>query len=183
MIDINEIKFNSDGLIPAIVVNHKTGKVLMQAYMNRESLEISMEKKKCCFYSRSRQQLWTKGETSGNYMDIVSITADCDRDSLLIKVDPEGPACHLGTESCFEYPLFGEDEEKFTLESLYELIKGRKTEKKEGQLNPLLMESRRWIPTSSQKKHHLWRLLKKKKSFRSLRKSVCTKPVQKKPPT
>lgn len=141
MISADELKFNNDGLIPAIVTDAVTGKVLMQAYMNRESLEKSMESKLCCFYSRSRKELWTKGETSGNYMHIVSITADCDRDSLLIKANSDGPACHLGTESCFEYPLFENGtEEKFTLEGLYNLILSRKTEKKEGSYTTYLFE-------------------------------------------
>ncbi len=133
MIDISELKYNSEGLIPAIVTNADTGKVLMLAYMNEESLRISLEKKLTCFWSRSRQQLWTKGETSGNYQHIVSITADCDRDTLLVKVNPDGPACHLGTESCFEYPLFGsEDFTEFSYEGLMELIRGRKENDKEG---------------------------------------------------
>ena len=99
--DINTLKFDEKGLIPAIVVDDETEKVLTLAYMNRESLEISMEKKLTCFYSRSRQELWLKGETSGNYQHIVSITADCDRDALVVRVRKDGPACHLGTDSCF----------------------------------------------------------------------------------
>ena len=106
MIDISELKFDKNGLIPAVVTDAVTKKVLTLAYMNRESLEISMEKKLTCFYSRSREELWLKGETSGNYQHIVSITADCDRDALVIEVLKDGPACHLGTDSCFEYPLF-----------------------------------------------------------------------------
>ena len=102
MINVEELKFDEKGLIPAIVVDADTKKVLTLAYMNRESLEISMEKKLTCFFSRSRQELWLKGETSGNYQHIVSITADCDRDALVVKVHPDGPACHLNTESCFE---------------------------------------------------------------------------------
>ena len=94
MIDINSLKFDEKGLIPAIVVDGETGKVLTLAYMNRESLEISMEKKLTCFYSRSRQELWLKGETSGNYQHILSITADCDKDALVVRVKKDGPACH-----------------------------------------------------------------------------------------
>ena len=140
-IEMDQLKFDEKGLIPAIVINDKTGKVLMLAYMNRESLQISLEKKMTCFYSRSRQELWLKGETSGNYQHIVSITADCDQDTLLIRVNPDGPACHLGTESCFEYPLLeGGSEESFALEDLAELIRGRKTEPKEGSYTTYLFE-------------------------------------------
>ncbi len=140
-IEMDQLKFDEKGLIPAIVINDKTGKVLMLAYMNRESLQISLEKKMTCFYSRSRQELWLKGETSGNYQHIVSITADCDQDTLLIRVNPDGPACHLGTESCFEYPLLeGGSEENFALEDLAELIRGRKTEPKEGSYTTYLFE-------------------------------------------
>lgn len=106
MIDINELKFDERGLIPAIVQDSRTGQVLTLAYMNRESLGISMEKGLSCFFSRSRQELWLKGETSGNYQHIVSISADCDRDALVVQVVPDGPACHLGTTSCFEYPVW-----------------------------------------------------------------------------
>ncbi len=141
MINIDELKFDEKGLIPAIVTDAETGKVLTLAYMNRESLEISMEKKLTCFFSRSRQELWLKGETSGNYQHIVSITADCDRDALVVKVHPDGPACHLNTESCFEYPVWESDEpEGFSYEGLMELIKGRKTEKKEGSYTTYLFE-------------------------------------------
>ena len=106
MINIDELKFDEKGLIPAIVVDADSGQVLTLAYMNRESLGISMERGLTCFFSRSRQKLWLKGETSGNYQHILSITADCDRDALVVKVSPDGPACHLGTVSCFEYPLW-----------------------------------------------------------------------------
>ncbi len=141
MIDINELKFDENGLIPVVVQDAKNGRVLMMAYMNRESLEISMEKKLTCFYSRSRKELWLKGETSGNYQHIVSITADCDRDTLLVKVEADGPACHLNTNSCFEYPLWESDElSEFTYEGLMELIRGRKTEKKEGSYTTYLFE-------------------------------------------
>ena len=105
MIDINELKFDEKGLIPAIVVDSLTGKVLTLAYMNKESLQISMEKKLTCFFSRSRQELWLKGETSGNYQHIVSITADCDKDALVVVVEKDGPACHMGTDSCFTAPV------------------------------------------------------------------------------
>ena len=110
--DISELRFDENGLIPAIVVDSVTKHVLMLAYMNEESLKLSMEKGLTCFWSRSRKELWLKGETSGNYQHIVSITADCDRDTLLISVKPDGPACHLGTISCFEYPLWESEELK-----------------------------------------------------------------------
>ena len=106
--------------------------------MNRESLEISLEKKLTCFFSRSRNELWLKGETSGNYQHIVSITADCDYDALLVKVNKDGPACHTGEESCFHNPLFGQ--EPFSLDGLVKLIEGRKTEKKEGSYTTYLFE-------------------------------------------
>ena len=141
MINIDELKFDEKGLIPAVVVDAITKRVLTLAYMNRESLQISMEKKKTCFFSRSRQELWLKGETSGNYQNIVSITADCDKDALVVVVEPEGPACHLGTESCFEYPVWeNEDLHEFSLQSLMKLLEGRKTEKKEGSYTTYLFE-------------------------------------------
>ena len=105
MTDINALKFDSNGLIPAIVIDHDSKQVLTLAYMNRQSLEISMEKKLTCFFSRSRQTLWLKGETSGNYQHIVSITSDCDDDALLVEVIPDGPACHTGTFSCFTHEV------------------------------------------------------------------------------
>ena len=141
MIAIEELKFDGNGLIPAVVVDAKSRKVLTLAYMNRESLRISMEKGLTCCWSRSRQELWLKGETSGNYQHIVSITADCDRDALIVKVEKDGPACHKGTESCFN-DLVWESEERheFTYEGLMELIAGRKTEKKEGSYTTYLFE-------------------------------------------
>ena len=141
MIDIKELKFNAHGLIPAVVVDANDGDVLMMAYMNVESLKITLEKKLVCFYSRSRKELWVKGETSGNYLHLVSITADCDRDTLLVKVHPDGPACHLNTKTCFEYPVYESDEAAaFSYEGLMELIEGRKTDKKEGSYTTYLFE-------------------------------------------
>lgn len=141
MIKIEELKFDEKGLIPAIVVDAVTKQVLTLAYMNRESLQISIEKELTCFWSRSRQELWLKGETSGNYQHIVSITADCDRDALVIMVEPEGPACHLGTDSCFEYPVFqSENRQEFSYQGLMELIEGRKKEKKAGSYTTYLFE-------------------------------------------
>ena len=138
--DINSLKFDEKGLIPAIVVDDDTDKVLTLAYMNKESLAISMEKKLTCFYSRSRQELWLKGETSGNYQHIVSITADCDGDALTVRVKKDGPACHLGTDSCFTNSIFGEDTSKFQLESLYQLLMGRKKDLPEGSYTTYLFQ-------------------------------------------
>ena len=133
MIDINERKFDEKGLIPAVIVDAITKKVLTVAYINKESLKISMEKGLTCFWSRSRNELWLKGETSGNYQHIVSITADCDKDALVISVEKEGPACHLGTDSCFNNTVYESDERKeFSLSGLMSLIEGRKLEQKEG---------------------------------------------------
>lgn len=141
MLQIDQLKFDEKGLIPAIVTDAITGEVLTLAYMNRESLAISMEKGLTCFFSRSRNELWLKGETSGNYQHIVSITADCDRDALVVKVIKDGPACHTGNDSCFFEPIYdGETAEPFTLNGLMELIKGRKLEKKEGSYTTYLFE-------------------------------------------
>jgi len=141
MLDLNTLKFDEKGLIPAIVVDAKTKSVLTLAYMNRESLEISMAEKRTCFWSRSRQELWRKGETSGNVQHIVSITADCDRDALTVLVEKEGPACHLGTDSCFETPVWENDElQPFSLEGLMDMLVGRKVEKKEGSYTTYLFE-------------------------------------------
>ena len=141
MIDIKELKFDDKGLIPAIVVDAVTKRVLTLAYMNEESLRISMEKELTCFFSRSRQELWLKGETSGNYQHIVSITADCDKDALVVMVEPDGPACHLGTTSCFENPVWESDTlSEFSYEGLMELIKGRKTDPQEGSYTTYLFQ-------------------------------------------
>ena len=141
MININELKFDEKGLIPAIVVDSITKKVLTLAYMNKESLEISMKKGLTCFYSRSRQELWLKGETSGNYQHIVSITADCDNDALVVVVEKDGPACHKGTDSCFENSVWESSElSEFSSEGLMQLIKGRKTDKKEGSYTTYLFD-------------------------------------------
>ena len=141
MIDIDKLKFDEKGLIPAIVVDAETKKVLTLAYMNRESLEISIREGRTCFFSRSRQQLWRKGETSGNVQHIVSITADCDCDALTVEVLKDGPACHLGSDSCFSNPLWhSELPEPFSLEGLMTLLQGRKTEKKEDSYTTYLFE-------------------------------------------
>ena len=140
-IDVEKLKFDDKGLIPAIVVDSVTKEVLTLAYMNRESLKITLEKELTCFFSRSRQKLWLKGETSGNYQHVVSITADCDFDALKVVVEPDGPACHTGEKSCF-HNLLAESEERheFSYEGLLELIRGRKTEKKEGSYTTYLFE-------------------------------------------
>ena len=141
MLNIDELKFDEKGLIPAVVVDSITKKVLTVAYMNRESLEVSMERGLTCFWSRSRQELWLKGETSGNYQHIVSITADCDRDALTVVVEKDGPACHTGTDSCFNDVLYqSEERHEFTLEGLMELLEGRRSEKKEGSYTTYLFE-------------------------------------------
>ncbi len=141
MINIDNLKFDEKGLIPAVVVDAITKKVLTVAYMSRESLEISMEKGLTCFYSRSREELWLKGETSGNYQHIVSITADCDGDALVVVVEKDGPACHKGTDSCFNDILWESRElNEFSLESLMKLLEGRKIEKKEGSYTTYLFE-------------------------------------------
>lgn len=138
---IDELKFDEKGLIPAVVVDAATKKVLTVAYMNRESLEISMKEGTTCFWSRSRQELWRKGETSGNKQHIVSITADCDKDALTVAVYKDGPACHLGTDSCFNNVVFESDErEEFSLEALMKVIEGRKIDKKEGSYTTYLFE-------------------------------------------
>lgn len=141
MLDINELKFDEKGLIPAVVQDAVSKNVLTVAYMNRESLEISMKDGKTCFWSRSRQELWRKGETSGNFQHIVSITADCDRDALTVLVKKDGPACHLGTDSCFNDTVYeNKDVNYFSYEGLMNLIEGRKTEKKEGSYTTYLFE-------------------------------------------
>ncbi len=139
--DINTLKFDANGLILAVVVDAVTKKVLTVAYMNEESLKISMEKGLTCFWSRSRQELWLKGETSGNYQHIVSITADCDNDALVVMVEKDGPACHTGTDSCFNNVIWESDElHEFSYEQLIKLIEGRKTDKQEGSYTTYLFE-------------------------------------------
>ena len=141
MVKIEELKFDEKGLIPAIVVDATSKKVLTLAYMNRESLEISMKEGKTCFWSRSRQKLWRKGETSGNFQHIVSITADCDKDALTVLVNKDGPACHTGTDSCFNDKVYvSEENSAFSVQGLYDLLVGRKEEKKEGSYTTYLFE-------------------------------------------
>ena len=125
--DISQLKFDEKGLIPAVVQDFYTREVLTVAYMNRESLDITLREKRTCFWSRSRQALWRKGETSGAVQHVVSVTADCDADALVVEVVKDGPACHLGTESCFMQRLFQDPElQRFSLEALYRLLELRK---------------------------------------------------------
>lgn len=141
MFDLNTLKFDERGLIPAIVVDTNTKQVLTLAYMNQESLDISMREGCTCFWSRSRQELWRKGETSGNRQHIVSITADCDQDALVIEVQKDGPACHTGAESCFHNPVFdGPAPAGFTYEGLMQLLQGRKADLPEGSYTTYLFE-------------------------------------------
>ncbi len=141
MINIDELKFDEKGLIPAVVVDAHSKKVLTVAYMNKESLKISMEKELTCFYSRSRDELWLKGETSSNYQHIVSITADCDKDALTVVVEKEGPACHMGSDSCFTNPVFqSENRAEFSMDGLYELLEGRKKDMPEGSYTTYLFQ-------------------------------------------
>lgn len=142
MLNIEQLKFDQQGLIPAIVVDAASKQVLTLAYMSRQSLEISMEKGLTCFWSRSRQELWLKGETSGHYQHMISILADCDRDALLITVNKDGPACHLGTESCFNDTVYRNEAERepFSWQALTELLIGRKTERREGSYTSYLFE-------------------------------------------
>ena len=140
MINIDEIKFNKDGLVPAIVVDADGGAVLMLAYMNRESLRISIDEGRTCFWSRSRNELWRKGETSGNVQHIVGVKADCDLDALLVTVRKQGPACHTGADSCFFGEMFGEGAEPFTLKTLFSVIEDRKENRKPGSYTTYLFD-------------------------------------------
>ena len=137
---MTDLNFDANGLIPAIIQDHYTKKVLMLAYMNAESLDITIKEGKTCFYSRSRQELWRKGATSGNFQNVVSIRTDCDKDTLLIDVIKEGPACHTGSETCFFEDIVAPEEEAFSYEGLYEMLVGRKVEKKEGSYTTYLFE-------------------------------------------
>ena len=141
MVDVNELKFDEKGLIPAIVVDSLSRQVLTLAYMNRESLELSLKEERTVFWSRSRGELWRKGETSGNVQRLVSVTADCDRDALVVEVEPAGPACHLGGVSCFEFPVWQSDTRQgFTADGLMELLAGRKKEMPAGSYTSYLFE-------------------------------------------
>ena len=140
MFDIEKLKFDEKGLIPAIIKDANNGKVLTLAYMNKESLAISLEKKLTCFFSRSRNKLWLKGEQSGNFQHIVSITADCDFDALVIEVEKEGPACHTGEESCFFNEIIKSEKEEFSLDGLYNLLLDRKKTLPEGSYTTYLFQ-------------------------------------------
>ncbi|MBR6784957.1 MAG: bifunctional phosphoribosyl-AMP cyclohydrolase/phosphoribosyl-ATP diphosphatase HisIE [Clostridia bacterium] len=137
---MTDLKFDANGLIPAIIQDHYTKKVLMLAYMNAESLDITIKEGKTCFYSRSRQELWRKGATSGNYQNVVSIRTDCDKDTLLIDVIKDGPACHTGNETCFFNDIVESNDEAFSYEGLYDMLVGRKINKKEGSYTTYLFE-------------------------------------------
>ena len=144
MINANEVKFNQDGLIPAIVQDYRSNEVLMMAYMNKESLEITLQEKRTCFYSRSRKQLWRKGETSGNVQHVVAIMADCDADTLLVKVKRDGPACHTGADSCFYQEMYADESVKeMSITKLYDLLLTRKSKPKEGSYTSYLFEKGR----------------------------------------
>ena len=140
MVDVEKLKFDKDGLIPAIVIDADNGDVLMLAYMSMESLRISIVEGRTCFWSRSRKELWRKGETSGNVQHIVSIKADCDMDALLVTVRKEGPACHTGADSCFFEDVYGTDSERFTLSTLYGIIEDRKSNRKPGSYTTYLFD-------------------------------------------
>ena len=140
MFDINELKFDENGLIPAIVVDAGTGAVLTLAYMSRESLDISINEGRTCFWSRSRKELWRKGETSGNVQHIVNIKTDCDKDALTVTVNKDGPACHTGADSCFSYDVYKEGREPFSLDALYDIITDRKINRKAGSYTTYLFD-------------------------------------------
>jgi phosphoribosyl-ATP pyrophosphohydrolase/phosphoribosyl-AMP cyclohydrolase len=144
MFDKSKLKYGKDGLIPAVMQDFVSGEVLTVAYMNAKSLDITLEEKRTCFYSRSRQQLWRKGESSGNVQHVVSVKTDCDADALVVQVIKEGPACHTGAESCF-FEMLYEDETKqrFTLEALYDLIMDRKATMQEGSYTSYLFSKGR----------------------------------------
>jgi len=138
---IDDLKFDDKGLIPVAVQDFNTGEVLTVAYMNRESIAVTLGEKRACFWSRSRQELWRKGQTSGNVQRLVSLTADCDRDALVMKVIKAGPACHTGAESCFFEKIYNDDNAaQFTLTALYNLILERKASPKEGSYTSYLFE-------------------------------------------
>lgn len=146
--NLEELKFDENGLIPAVVQDARTHRVLTLAYMNRESLAVTLREGRTCFYSRSRRTLWRKGETSGNVQRVVRVTADCDGDALLVEVEPAGPACHTGEESCFFRPLEGAPdsgaaEARFSLDGLYELLLGRKAERPAGSYTTYLFDKGR----------------------------------------
>lgn len=142
MQNIDKLKFDENGLIPAIVIDYYTKDILTLAYMNKESLEISIKEGKTCFYSRSRKELWRKGETSKNYQHIQNIKSDCDNDALVIEVIKDGPACHTGAASCFMNEIYKKENYKdFSIYKLYELIRERKINNTEGSYTTYLFNS------------------------------------------
>ena len=133
MLETKDLKFDQNGLIPAIVVDAQDGKVLMLAYMNAESLQITMDEGTTCFWSRSRQELWRKGETSGNRQHVLCIKADCDRDTLTVLVTKDGPACHTGAETCFNDIIYTSGTKApFSLNTLEALLADRREKMPEG---------------------------------------------------
>ena len=141
VINATELKYDAHGLIPCVVQQYDTGEVLMVAWMNEESVGLTLKTGTTWFWSRSRQELWRKGETSGNVQHISSIYADCDKDTLIVEVVKEGPACHTGAESCFFEPVYQNEEiTPFSYEGLYDLIMGRKTNPKEGSYTTYLFD-------------------------------------------
>ncbi len=140
----SKLKFDEKGLIPAIVQDYASHEVLTLAYMNRESLKISLAEGTTCFFSRSRQKLWRKGETSGNTQKIVAMRADCDGDALVVEVKKAGPACHTGAESCFFEELYESNDVKpFSMNDLMQLIEGRKNDPKDGSYTTYLFQKGR----------------------------------------
>lgn len=144
---MDKIKYNDRGLIPAVLQDYESGEVLMLAYMNKKAFKKTIETGKACFWSRSRQEIWLKGNTSGNYQEVQNIYLDCDGDALLVQVKPEGPACHTGEKSCFFQHLAGADKEDFAfqkkasfLQVLSEVIAARKKELPENSYTTYLFE-------------------------------------------
>jgi len=145
MFDISELRYDDNGLIPAIVVDAESGEVLMLAYMNAESLRVTIDEGRTCFWSRSRKELWRKGETSGNVQQLVRINTDCDFDTLVVTVKKSGPACHTGADTCFFNEIYNTGEsvsgtKPFTLDTLHSIIEDRKETKKPGSYTTYLFE-------------------------------------------
>lgn len=141
MIDIDTLDFDKgDGLIPAIIQDADNFQILMLGYMNREALETTLEKEHVTFYSRSKERLWTKGETSENYLDLVDIQQDCDDDTLLVLAHPQGPTCHTGNQTCFFRKEFKPEHNLDFLSDLEQLIFSRKKERPEGSYTTSLFD-------------------------------------------
>lgn len=140
--DLSMIKFDEKGLVPAVVQDINTKEVLMLAYMNKESIEKTIESGRTCFFSRSRNELWEKGATSGNVQDVVSLSYDCDGDTLLVKVKQTGVACHTGAYTCFNDDLYnsGEKSSADIIQRVYDTIMDRKNHPKEGSYTNYLFD-------------------------------------------